>query len=69
MPTSLSNVDKGTNPEPSVLIASKWQNLKGMEINDASIMPNLPIHFMLGASKYAESKTNLAPRVGNQEKQ
>ena len=71
MPTLLSKVDKGTaaNPEPSVLITSKCQNLKDMEINDTGITPNLPIHFMLGASKYAKSKTNLAPRVGNQEKQ
>ena len=51
MPTLLSKVDKGTaaNPEPSVLITSKCQNLKGMEINDTGITPNLPsIHFMLG---------------------
>ena len=35
-----------------------------MEIDDTDIEPELPIHVILGASKYAKIKTNSAPRVG-----
>ena len=50
-------------------VMTKYQYLKSMEINDTDIKPELPIHVILGASKFAKFKTNLAPRVGIQENQ
>ena len=50
-------------------IITKYQYLKSMEINDTDSKPELPIHVILGASKYAKFNTNLAPRVGIQENQ
>ena len=68
LPTTLSKVDKGTlltipNPRYVDTIA-KYQHLKGVEIDDTDIKPELPIHVILGASEYAKIKTNSAPRVG-----
>ena len=56
-------------PEPDVDIISKNQDLKGVEINDTNIKPELPINMILDASEYVKIKTNLAPRVGSQENQ
>ena len=50
-------------------IITKYQYLKSVEINDTVLKPKMPIHVILGASKYAKFKTNLAPRVGIQENQ
>ena len=50
-------------------INTKYKYLKSVEINDTDIKPALPIHEILGASKYAKFKTNLAPRIGIQENQ
>ena len=47
-------------------IITKYQHLKGVEIDDTDVEPELPIHVNLGASEYAKIKTNLAPRVGSQ---
>ena len=71
--TTLSKVDKGTlltipNPRYVDTIA-KYQHLKGVEIDDTDIDPELPINAILGASEYVKITTNLAPRVGSQENQ
>ena len=50
-------------PEPDVDIISKNQDLKGVEIYDTNIKPELPINVTLDASEYVKIKTNLAPRV------
>lgn len=50
-------------------IITKYKHLKGEEIHDTNIKPELPIYVILGASKYAKIKRNLAPRVGSQESQ
>ena len=50
-------------------IITKYQHLKGVEIDNTDIKSELPIHMILGASEYAKIKTNLAPRVGSQENQ
>ena len=50
-------------------IISKYQHLKGVEIDDTDIKPELPIQLILGASEYAKIKKNLAPRVGSEENQ
>ena len=50
-------------------IITEYQYLKSVEINNTDIKPELPIHVILGASKYARFKTNLAQRVGIQENQ
>ena len=47
-------------------IITKYQDLKVVEIDDTDVEHELPIHMKLGASEYAQIKTNLAPRVGNQ---
>ena len=56
-------------PEPDVDIISKNQDLKGVEINDTNIKPELPINVIFDASEYVKIKMNLAPRVGSQENQ
>ena len=56
-------------PEPDVDIISKNQDLKGVEINDTNIKPELPINVIFDASEYVKIKINLAPRVGSQENQ
>lgn len=56
-------------PEPDVDIISKNQELKGVEINDTNIKPELPINVIFDASEYVKIKINLAPRVGSQENQ
>ena len=68
LPTTLSKVNKGTlltipNPRYVDTIA-KNEHLKGMEIDDTDIKPELPIDVILGAGEYAKIKTNSAPRVG-----
>ena len=56
-------------PEPDVDIISKNQDLKGVEVNDTNIKPELPINVIFDASEYVKIKINLAPRVGSQENQ
>ena len=56
-------------PEPDVDIISKNQDLKGVEINDTNIKPELPINVIFDASEYVKIKINLPPRVGSQENQ
>ena len=56
-------------PEPGVDIISKYQHLKGVEIDDTNIKPELPIQVILGAGEFTKVKPNLAPRVGSQENQ
>ena len=54
-----------TIPNPRYVdTIAKYQHLKGVEIDDTDIKPELPIHVILGASEYAKIKTNSAPRVG-----
>ena len=54
LPTTLSNVDTKnllTIPNPRYAdIIFKYQHLKGVEIDDTNIMPELSIHVILGAS-------------------
>ena len=68
LPTTLSKADKGTLltiPKPRYVDAiAKYQHLKGEEIDDTDIKPELPIHVILVASEYAKIKTNSVPRVG-----
>ena len=70
LPTTLSKVDKKTLltiPYPRYVdIIFKYQHLKGVEIDDTDIKPELPAHVILGASKYAKIKTNSAPSLENQ---
>ena len=53
-------------PKRGVDIITKYKHLKGVEIDDTDVEPELPIHVKLGASEYDKIKTNLAPRVGSQ---
>ena len=50
-------------------IIFKYQNLKGVEIHDTNIKPELPVQVILGAAEFAKIKKNLAPRVASQENQ
>ena len=67
LPTTLSKVDKGTLltiPYPRYVdIISKYQQLKGVEIDDTDIKPT---HVILGAREYVKIKTNSAPSLENQ---
>ena len=56
-------------PEPSVDIITTYQHLKGVEIDETNVEPELMIHVILRASEYAKIKPNLALRVGIQENQ
>ena len=66
LPTTMSKVDKGTLlsiPYPRYVdIISKYQHLKGVEIDDTDIKPTRVI---LGAREYAKIKTNSAPNLEN----
>ena len=50
-------------------IITKYKHLKGVEIDDTDIKPELPIDLILEASEYAKIKKNLAPSVGSQKNQ
>ena len=50
-------------------IITTYQHLKGVEIDETNVEPELMIHVILRASEYAKIKPNLALRVGIQENQ
>ena len=50
-------------------IITTYQHLKGVEIDETNVEPELMIHLILRASEYAKIKPNLALRVGIQENQ
>ena len=50
-------------------IITTYQHLKGVEIDETNVKPELMIHVILRASEYAKIKPNLALTVGIQENQ
>ena len=50
-------------------IITTYQHLKGVEIDETNVEPELMIHVILRASESAKIKPNLALRVGIQENQ
>ena len=67
LPTTLSKVDKAVlltvpNPRYTEMI-SRHKYLKGVTMDDQDTKQELPVHVILGASKYAKLKTRSVPRV------
>ena len=67
LPTTLSKVDKAvllTVPNPRYTeMFSRHKYLKGVAMDDQDTKQKLPVHVILGASKYAKLKTRSVPRV------
>ena len=45
-------------------ILSRYSHLQGVHMQDSDTKEQLPVHLILGASKYARIKTETGPRVG-----
>ena len=45
-------------------IVHNYDHLKGVSMADVAGKPQLPVHFILGASEYARIKTATKPHVG-----
>ena len=64
----VSKVDKEIllslpNPKYDSMI-SKFEHLKGMNMDEKEKKPSLPIHLILGNSEYSKIKTEQNPRIG-----
>lgn len=69
MNVNLIKVEKGellTIDNYEAVIA-KYTHLKGVKVHDRETKPQLPIHVVLGAGKYARIKTGTRPQVGREE--
>ena len=48
-------------------VIAKYSHLKGVKVRDLDTKPQLPVHVVLGAGKYARIKTGTRPHVGREE--
>ena len=67
--TEVTNVDRDKlltleNPQYQGKI-NQYPHLQGVSMNDDDTKPELPVHVILGASEYAQIKTETKPRVGH----
>ena len=67
--TEVTNVDRNKlltleNPQYQGKI-NQYSHLQGVSMNDDDTKPELPVHVILGASEYAQIKTETKPRVGH----
>ena len=66
--TEITKVNRGvlltlTNPEYKDIL-TKYNHLKGMEIDDVHVKRELPVHLILRTSEYARIKTETTPKMG-----
>lgn len=69
MNVNLIKVEKGellTIDNYEAVIA-KYPHLKEVKVRDRDTKPQLPVHVVLGAGKYAKIKTGTRPHVGREE--
>ena len=45
-------------------MTGRYHHLKGVEMDDIDTKRDLPVHLILGASEYAQVKTETTPRIG-----
>ena len=48
-------------------VIAKYPHLKGVRVRDRDTKPQLTVHVVLGARKYARIKTGTRPHVGRKE--
>lgn len=60
--TELLSID---NPNYRALI-EKYSHLKGVHVNDDDTKASLPVHVVLGSGEYARIKTEMKPRIGQE---
>ena len=66
--TEITKVNRGvvltlTNPEYTDIL-TKYNHLKGVEIDDVHVKRELPVHLILRTSEYARIKTETTPKMG-----
>ncbi|XP_068707690.1 uncharacterized protein [Montipora foliosa] len=66
--TEVTKVNRGVllslgNPGYKDMIG-RYHHLKGVEMDDIDTKRDLPVHLILGASEYAQVKTETTPRIG-----
>ena len=44
-------------------MVAKYDHLKGVTMNDTDMKKELPLHLILGASEYAQIKTETTPKI------
>ena len=53
------------NPRYAEVIA-KYQHLRGVEMLDKDLKPELPVHLVIGTNEYTQIKTESPPKIGRQ---